>query len=256
ALELLVIGGGYSLAHSMMMLIPEAWSDPLMDPEQRAFYEYYAALMEPWDGPAAMAFTDGRQIGATLDRNGLRPARYVITDDDLVILASEAGVLDIPERKIVKKWRLQPGKMLLIDLVQGRIVDDRELKDTLAKHRPYQKWLDRTQLRLKDIPMPDYVPVPDGDKVLDRQQAFGYTQEDLKLIMAPMAATGVEAIGSMGDDTPLAVLSDRPRPLYAYFRQLFAQVTNPPIDPIREETVMSLVSFIGPRPNILGLDES
>jgi glutamate synthase (NADPH/NADH) large chain len=212
--------------------------------------------MEPWDGPAAMAFTDGRQIGATLDRNGLRPARFVVTDDDYVILASEAGVLDIPERKIVKKWRLQPGKMLLIDLVEGRIVEDRELKDKLARHRPYQKWLDKTQLRLEDIPMPDDVPVPDDAKVLDRQQAFGYTQEDLRLIMAPMAATGQEAIGSMGNDTPLAVLSDRPKPLYAYFRQLFAQVTNPPIDPIREETVMSLVSFIGPRPNILGLDES
>ncbi|MFT3774649.1 MAG: glutamate synthase large subunit [Minicystis sp.] len=256
ALELLYFGG-YSLAHAMMLMIPEAWADnPLMDDRRRAFYEYHAALMEPWDGPAAMAFTDGRQIGATLDRNGLRPARYVVTDDDYVILASEAGVLDIPERKIVKKWRLQPGKMLLIDLVEGRIVDDRELKDKLAKHRPYQKWLARTQLRLEDIPMPDYVPVPDDDKVLDRQQAFGYTQEDVRLIMAPMASTGQEAIGSMGDDTPLAVLSDRPKPLYSYFRQLFAQVTNPPIDPIREETVMSLVSFIGPRPNILGLDES
>ena len=256
ALELLYFGG-YSLAHAMMLMIPEAWADnPLMDDKRRAFYEYHASLMEPWDGPAAMAFTDGRQIGAMLDRNGLRPARYVVTDDDLVILSSEAGVLDIPERKIVKKWRLQPGKMLLIDLEEGRIVDDREIKDRLAKHRPYQKWLDRTQLRLKDIPMPDYVPVPDINKVLDRQQAFGYTQEDLKLIMAPMAASGYEATGSMGDDSPLAVLSDRPRPLYAYFRQLFAQVTNPPIDPIREETVMSLVSFIGPRPNILGLDES
>jgi glutamate synthase (NADPH/NADH) large chain len=256
ALELLYFGG-YSLAHAMMLMIPEAWaSNPLMDDKRRAFYEYHASLMEPWDGPAAMAFTDGRQIGAMLDRNGLRPARYVVTDDDLVILSSEAGVLEIPERKIVKKWRLQPGKMLLIDLTEGRIVDDRELKDQLAKHRPYQKWLDRTQLRLADIPMPDYVPVPDGKKLLDRQQAFGYTQEDLKLVMAPMAAAGQEAIGSMGDDTPLAVLSDRPRPLYAYFRQLFAQVTNPPIDPIREETVMSLVSFIGPRPNILGLDES
>ena len=256
ALELLYFGG-YSLAHAMMLMIPEAWADnPLMDDRRRAFYEYHAALMEPWDGPAAMAFTDGRQIGATLDRNGLRPARYVITDDDYVILASEAGVLDIPEHKIVKKWRLQPGKMLLIDLVEGRIVDDKELKDKLARHRPYQKWLDKTQLRLEDIPMPDYVPVPDGDKVLDRQQAFGYTQEDLRLIMAPMAGAGQEAIGSMGDDAPLAVLSARPRPLYAYFRQLFAQVTNPPIDPIREETVMSLVSFIGPRPNILALDES
>jgi glutamate synthase (NADPH/NADH) large chain len=256
ALELLYFGG-YSLAHAMMLMIPEAWADnPLMDEKRRAFYEYHAALMEPWDGPAAMAFTDGQQIGATLDRNGLRPARYIITDDDHVILASEAGVLDIPERKIIKKWRLQPGKMLLVDLVEGRIIGDPELKSKLAKHRPYQKWLDKTQLRLEDIPMPDYVPEPDSDKVLDRQQAFGYTQEDLKLVMAPMAATGQEAIGSMGDDTPLAVLSDRPRPLYAYFRQLFAQVTNPPIDPIREETVMSLVSFIGPRPNILGLDES
>ena len=256
ALELLYFGG-YSLAHAVMLMIPEAWADnPLMDERRRAFYEYHAALMEPWDGPAAMAFTDGRQIGATLDRNGLRPARYVVTDDDLVILASEAGVLEIPEHKIVKKWRLQPGKMLLIDLALGRIVGDKELKDQLGKHRPYQKWLDRTQLRLEDIPMPDYVPVPDSDKVLDRQQAFGYTQEDLKLVMAPMVAAGQEALGSMGDDTPLAVLSDRPRPLYSYFRQLFAQVTNPPIDPIREETVMSLVSFIGPRPNILGLDES
>ncbi len=256
ALELLYFGG-YSLAHAMMLMIPEAWADnPLMDDKRRAFYEYHAALMEPWDGPAAMAFTDGRQIGATLDRNGLRPARYIITDDDHVILASEAGVLDIPERKIIKKWRLQPGKMLLVDLVEGRIIGDPELKSKLARHRPYQKWLDKTQLRLEDIPMPDYVPEPDSDKVLDRQQAFGYTQEDLKLVMAPMAATGQEAIGSMGDDTPLAVLSSRPRPLYAYFRQLFAQVTNPPIDPIREETVMSLVSFIGPRPNILGLDES
>ncbi|MDI1482697.1 glutamate synthase large subunit [Polyangium sp. y55x31] len=256
ALELLYFGG-YSLAHAMMLMIPEAWAtNPLMDERRRAFYEYHAALMEPWDGPAAIAFTDGRQIGATLDRNGLRPARYLLTDDDYVILASEAGVLDIPERKIVKKWRLQPGKMLLIDLAEGRIIDDQELKTKLAKHRPYQKWLDRTQLRLENIPMPDYVPVPDSDKLLDRQQAFGYTQEDLRLVMAPMATSGEEAIGSMGDDTPLAVLSDRAKPLYGYFRQLFAQVTNPPIDPIREETVMSLVSFIGPRPNILALDES
>jgi glutamate synthase (NADPH) large chain len=256
ALELLYFGG-YSLPHAMMLMIPEAWADnPLMDDRRRAFYEYHAALMEPWDGPAAVAFTDGRQIGAMLDRNGLRPARYILTDDDHVILASEAGVLDVPERKIVKKWRLQPGKMLLIDLDEGRIIDDRDLKNRLAKHRPYQKWLARTQLRLGDIPMPDYVPIPDGSKLLDRQQGFGYTQEDVRLVMAPMAATGEEAIGSMGDDTPLAVLSDRPKTLYAYFRQLFAQVTNPPIDPIREQTVMSLVSFIGPRPNILALDES
>jgi glutamate synthase (NADPH/NADH) large chain len=256
ALELLLMGG-YSLAHAMMLMIPEAWAgNPLMDEKRRAFYEYHAALMEPWDGPAAIAFTDGRQIGATLDRNGLRPARYIVTSDDYVILSSEVGVLDVPQSKIVKKWRLQPGKMLLVDLEQGRIIDDKELKDKLAGFRPYKRWLDRTQLRLEDIPDPDNVPTPDSDKLLDRQQAFGYTQEDLKFLMAPMAATSQEAVGSMGDDTPLAVLSNRPKPLYAYFRQLFAQVTNPPIDPIREESVMSLVSFIGPRPNILDPDGS
>ena len=256
ALELLYFGG-YSLAHAMMLMIPEAWAhNPLMDDKRRAFYEYHAALMEPWDGPAAIAFTDGVQIGATLDRNGLRPARYIVTDDDYVILASEAGVLDIPESKIVKKWRLQPGKMLLIDLAEGRIIDDEELKDKLAKHRPYQKWLDRTQLRLADFPMPNSMPAPDMNNLHERQQAFGYTQEDLRLILAPMATHAEEAIGSMGDDTPLAVLSDKSKLLYSYFRQLFAQVTNPPIDPIREGTVMSLVSFIGPRPNILALDES
>jgi len=256
ALELLLMGG-YSLAHAMMLMIPEAWAgNPLMDERRRAFYEYHAALMEPWDGPAAIAFTDGRQIGATLDRNGLRPARYIVTSDDLVILSSEVGVLDVPQSKIIKKWRLQPGKMLLVDLEQGRIVDDKELKEKLAAFRPYKKWLDQTQLRLEDIPNPDYVPTPDSDKLLDRQQAFGYTQEDLKFLMAPMALTSQEAIGSMGDDTPLAVLSDRPKTLYGYFRQLFAQVTNPPIDPIREESVMSLVSFIGPRPNVLDPDGS
>ena len=256
ALELLLMGG-YSLAHAMMLMIPEAWAgNPLMDEKRRAFYEYHAALMEPWDGPAAIAFTDGRQIGATLDRNGLRPARYIVTSDDYVILSSEVGVLDVPQSKIVKKWRLQPGKMLLVDLEQGRIIDDKELKDKLAGFRPYKRWLDRTQLRLEDIPDPDNVPTPDSDKLLDRQQAFGYTKEDLKFLMAPMAATSQEAVGSMGDDTPLAVLSNRPKPLYAYFRQLFAQVTNPPIDPIREESVMSLVSFIGPRPNILDPDGS
>ena len=256
ALELLVMGG-YSLAHAVMLMIPEAWAgNPLMDEKRRAFYEYHAALMEPWDGPAAIAFTDGKQIGATLDRNGLRPARYFVTDDDHVVLASEMGVLDVPQSKIVKKWRLQPGKMLLVDLEQGRIIDDTELKDKLASFRPYKKWLEKTQLHLEDIPDPDYIPTPDSDKLLDRQQAFGYTQEDLKFLMAPMAVTSQEAIGSMGDDTPLAVLSDRPKPLYAYFRQLFAQVTNPPIDPIREELVMSLVSFIGPRPNILDPDGS
>ncbi len=254
ALELLV-AGGYSLAHAMMLLIPEAWGkNELMDEKRRAFYEYHAALMEPWDGPAAVAFTDGRQIGATLDRNGLRPARYLITDDDLVVMASEMGVLDIPENKIIKKWRLQPGKMFLIDTEAGRIIDDAEIKEQLASFRPYREWLDQTQARLENLPAAGIQAPKPADALLDRQQAFGYTQEDLKFIMAPMAITGQEATGSMGNDTPLAVLSNRAKPLYAYFKQLFAQVTNPPIDPIREELVMSLVSFIGPRPNLLGLD--
>ncbi|MEZ5542295.1 MAG: glutamate synthase large subunit [Pseudomonadota bacterium] len=253
ALELLV-NGGYSLAHAMMLLIPEAWAgNPLMDEQRRAFYEYHAALMEPWDGPAAVAFTDGRQIGATLDRNGLRPARYLITDDDLVVMASEMGVLDIPQERIVKKWRLQPGKMLLIDLEQGRIIDDAELKHTLAGNRPYQDWLDRTQIRLRDLPGQVSPMTPDHSTLLDQQQAFGYTQEDVKFLMMPMAVTGQEAVGSMGADNPIAVLSSKPKPLANYFKQNFAQVTNPPIDPIREELVMSLVSLIGPRPNLLDL---
>jgi glutamate synthase (NADPH/NADH) large chain len=254
ALELLV-AGGYSLCHAVMLMIPEAWLDnPLMDQERRAFYEYYAALMEPWDGPAAVAFSDGRQIGATLDRNGLRPARYVVTDDDLVVMASEVGVLDIPEDKIVKKWRLQPGKMFLIDLEQGRIIDDAELKATLAGAKPYQKWLDETQIRLEDLPAEIAPMAPDAQTLLDRQQAFGYTQEDLRFFLKPMAASGLDPVGAMGRDTPPAVLSDRPKLLYDYFKQNFAQVTNPPIDPIREELVMSLVSLIGPRPNLLCLD--
>ncbi len=253
ALELLTMGG-YSLAHAMMMMIPEAWAgNPLMDENRRAFYEYHAALMEPWDGPAAMAFTDGRQIGATLDRNGLRPARYVVTDDDYIVMASEVGVLDIPERKVVKKWRLQPGKMLLVDLEQGRIVDDDELKRTLATQKPYRQWLAKCRLSLEDMPEPA-PPAPSDVSLLDRQQAFGYTQEDLRVILAPMAQNGEEAVGSMGNDTALPVLSNRPKVFYHYFKQLFAQVTNPPIDPIREELVMSLVSFIGPRPNLLAVD--
>jgi glutamate synthase (ferredoxin) len=253
ALELLV-AGGYSMAHAMMMLIPEAWAgNPLMDEKRRAFYEYHAALMEPWDGPAAVAFTDGRQIGATLDRNGLRPARYLITDDDLVVMASEMGVLPIPVSRIVKKWRLQPGKMFLIDMQQGRIIDDAELKAELATSRPYQQWLDKTQIHLKNLPANVNGDQGDPDTLLDRQQAFGYTQEDLKLLLTPMAVTGQEAIGSMGSDSPVAVLSNKAKPLFNYFKQNFAQVTNPPIDPIREELVMSLVSLIGPRPNLLGL---
>ncbi len=255
ALELLV-AGGYSLAHAMMMLIPEAWSgNPLMDRERRAFYEYHAALMEPWDGPAAVAFTDGRQIGATLDRNGLRPARYLITDDNLVVMGSEMGVLEIPEARIIKKWRLQPGKMFLIDLEQGRIIGDDELKAELAAARPYQDWLDQTQIRLSDLPADISPMAPDPGTLLDAQQAFGYTQEDIKFLLTPMVVAGQEAIGSMGADNPVSVLSSRPKHLSTYFKQNFAQVTNPPIDPIREELVMSLVSLIGPRPNLLGLKD-
>ncbi|HZT89989.1 MAG TPA: glutamate synthase large subunit [Stellaceae bacterium] len=255
ALELLVIGGGYPLAHAMMMLIPEAWGDPLMDPERRAFYEYHAALMEPWDGPAAIAFTDGRQIGATLDRNGLRPARYIVTDDDHVILASECGVLPVPEENIKLKWRLQPGKMLLIDLEQGRIIGDDEIKQKLASEHPYEAWLKATQYKLPELPDPAESTVPpranDPSHLLTMQQAFGYTQEDIQFFLEPMAREGDDPVGSMGTDTPIAAFSTKPKLLYNYFKQNFAQVTNPPIDPIREELVMSLVSMIGPRPNLL-----
>jgi len=255
ALELLVMGG-YSLAHAMMLLIPEAWAgNRLMDSERRAFYEYHAALMEPWDGPAAVAFTDGRQIGATLDRNGLRPARYLITSDHKVVMASEMGVLDIPEEKIVKKWRLQPGKMFLIDMEQGRIIDDAELKAQLAAAKPYQKWLDNTQIHLDRLTDGVAPMAPDEATLLDRQQAFGYSQEDIKFLLTPMVMAGQEAIGSMGADNPPSVLSSRSKHLSTYFKQNFAQVTNPPIDPIREEIVMSLVSLIGPRPNLLGFTD-
>ena len=253
ALEFLV-RGGYSLAHAMMMLIPEAWaSNPLMDEARRDFYEYHAAVMEPWDGPAAMAFTDGRQIGATLDRNGLRPARYFVTDDGLFVLASEMGVLPTPEEKIVTKWRLQPGKMLLVDLVEGRIVSDDEIKSRLSRANPYRQWLESTQIVLEELNPVEPRASRTDVSLLDRQQAFGYTQEDLAFLMSPMAVTGQEAVGSMGADTPISALSDKSKLLYTYFKQNFAQVTNPPIDPIREELVMSLVSFIGPRPNLFDL---
>jgi len=253
ALEFLHLGG-YSLPHAMMMLIPEAWAgNPLMDEDRRAFYEYHAALMEPWDGPAAIAFTDGRLIGATLDRNGLRPARYLVTDDGHVLLASEMGCLQFAEERITHKWRLQPGKMLLIDLEQKRIISDEELKKALATANPYKEWLKRTQLVLRDMPQARTKRPKIAVPLLDRQQAFGYTQEDLRIVMAPMAQTGQEAVGSMGNDAPISALSDRPKLLDTYFKQNFAQVTNPPIDPIREELVMSLVSFIGPRPNLLDL---
>ncbi len=253
-LELLVMAG-YPLSHAMMMMIPEAWEQhTLMDERRRAFYEYHAAMMEPWDGPAAIAFTDGRQIGATLDRNGLRPARYLVTSDDLVIMASEAGVLPVAESQIVQKWRLQPGKMFLIDMEAGRIVDDQEIKDQLAAARPYRQWIENLRIRIDDI---EHVGQDAASplSLLDRQQAFGYTQEDLKFLLAPMAGNADEAVGSMGNDAALAVLSDRPKTLYGYFKQLFAQVTNPPIDSIRESMVMSLVSFIGPRPNLLDINQ-
>ncbi|MBL8630788.1 MAG: glutamate synthase large subunit [Rhodospirillaceae bacterium] len=257
ALELLV-QGGYSMAHAVMMMIPEAWAgNPLMDEQRKAFYEYHAGLMEPWDGPAAIAFTDGRQIGATLDRNGLRPARYLVTDDGLVVMASEAGVLDIPESKIVKKWRLQPGKMFLIDFEQGRIIDDAELKTSLAAAKPYKALLAKSQFVLEELP--GDLPAEEhasAEVLLDRQQAFGYTQEDLNILLEAMGRAGEEATGSMGMDGPIAVLSSKAKLLYNYFKQNFAQVTNPPIDPIREELVMSLVSLLGPKPNLLGLDET
>ena len=250
ALELLLMAG-YPLAQAMMMMIPEAWENhTLMDDNRRAFYEYHAAMMEPWDGPAAMAFTDGRHIGGTLDRNGLRPARYIVTDDDFVVMASESGVLPIPESKIIQKWRLQPGKMFLIDLEAGRIIDDKELKDTYANAKPYKQWIQSVRIKL-DALKAESEHTQSSASLLDRQQAFGYTQEDLKFLMAPMAVGGEEATGSMGNDSPLAVMSNKDKTLYNYFKQLFAQVTNPPIDPIREAMVMSLVSFIGPKPNLL-----
>jgi len=255
ALELLVMGG-YSVAHAMMMMIPEAWENhTLMDASRRAFYEYHAAMMEPWDGPASIAFTDGRQIGATLDRNGLRPSRYIVTDDNLVIMGSECGCLPVPEEKIVKKWRLQPGKMFLVDLEKGRIIDDQELKESLASAKPYAEWIGRIRVKLDELPEPKEKREGARESLLDRQQAFGYTQEDVKFLLTPMAMNGEEPIGSMGNDSPLAVLSSGNKSLYHYFKQLFAQVTNPAIDPIREELVTSVVSFIGPKPNLLGIDE-
>ena len=252
ALELLVMAG-YPIAQAMMMMIPEAWENHAeMDDSRRAFYEYHAAMMEPWDGPAAMAFTDGRHIGGTLDRNGLRPARYIVTDDDFVVMASESGVLPIPESKIIQKWRLQPGKMFLIDLEAGRIIDDKELKNTYANAKPYKAWVNSVRIKLGDLKAKTAVAAElESATLLDRQQAFGYTQEDIKFLMSPMAINGEEATGSMGNDSPLAVMSNKLKPLYNYFKQLFAQVTNPPIDPIREAMVMSLVSFIGPKPNLL-----
>ncbi len=265
-LELLTMAG-YPISQAVMMMIPEPWEQhATMDQRRKAFYEYHAAMLEPWDGPASIVFTDGRQIGATLDRNGLRPSRYCITDDDLVIMGSESGVLPVPENKIVRKWRLQPGKMFLIDLEQGRMIDDEELKSNLAQSKPYKQWIENLRIKLDDVQLESgaeskdntagaTLPIDPAASLLDRQQAFGYTQEDIKFLMAPMAQSGEEGIGSMGNDSPLAVLSDKNKPLYNYFKQLFAQVTNPPIDPIREAIVMSLVSFIGPKPNLLDINQ-
>jgi len=243
---------GRSLPHVMAMLIPEAWSgNPDMDEEKRAFYEYHASLMEPWDGPAAIAFTDGRVIGATLDRNGLRPGRYVITNDDLVVLASEAGVLDVPASEVRKKGRLQPGRMFLVDTVARRIISDAEIKKSLASRQPYAKWLEEKQVVLDHLPEPSRIIASNPETLLRRQRAYGYSEEDLRILLAPMAVNGEEPVGSMGTDVPLACLSDRPQTLFNYFKQLFAQVTNPPIDCIREEMVMSLISYIGTERNIL-----
>jgi glutamate synthase (NADPH/NADH) large chain len=251
ALELLVLGGR-SLPHAVMMMIPEPWSNhESMSPEKKAFYEYHGCLMEPWDGPASIAFTDGLRIGAVLDRNGLRPSRYYVTKDGLVVMASEVGVLDIPPEKVLHKGRLQPGRMFLIDLEQGRIIGDEELKQQIATEKPYRQWLDDNLVSLADLPQGPRVHEPDHKTVLQRQQAFGYTTEDLKLLMAPMAADGVEAVGSMGNDAALAVLSDRPQLLYNYFKQLFAQVTNPPVDAIREDIIMSTDTAIGAERNLL-----
>ncbi|MBL7714949.1 MAG: glutamate synthase large subunit [Bdellovibrionales bacterium] len=251
AVEFLVMGGR-SLPHAMMMLIPEPWvANPHMDLERRGFYEYHSAMMEPWDGPAAVCFTDGKLIGATLDRNGLRPCRYLITKDDRVILASEAGVLPIEPDQILQKGRLEPGRMFLVDTAQGRLIDDEEIKAQIAARKPYRSWVTRNRVSLDELPDPINVPQPDRLTLKSLQRAFGYTREELKMVLGPMVVTGEEPLSSMGNDTPLAVLSNRPQLLFKYFRQLFAQVTNPPIDPIREHLVMSLTTNIGPKPNLL-----
>ena len=243
---------GRSLPHSLLMLVPEAWQNhTLMDQELKACYEYHACLMEPWDGPASIAFTNGQMIGAVLDRNGLRPSRYYVTKDDFVIMASEVGALPVDPENVAKKWRLQPGKIFLVDMKAGRIVDDNEIKRELVDKRPWKRWLDENLIDLESLPQPQSVHSVDHDTLMVRQHVFGYTVEDLKMIMMPMAVTGQEAIGSMGTDTPLACLNDKPQLLYAYFRQLFAQVTNPPLDAIREELVTSMYTYLGREGNLL-----
>src|SRR5262249_5387385 len=250
-LEFLVMAGR-PLPLAVLMMIPEAWSGhESMDAERKAFYEYHGCLMEPWDGPASIAFTDGLRIGAVLDRNGLRPSRYYVTTDGLVIMASEVGVLDVEPERILHKGRLQPGRMFLIDLEEGRIIGDDELKQKIATRQPYAEWLRDNLVSLDDLPEVPPAHEPDHDTVLQRQQAFGYTSEDLKILLAPMAGDGNEAVGSMGNDAALAVLSDRPQLLYNYFKQLFAQVTNPPVDCIREEVIMSMETSFGSEHNML-----
>src|SRR5205807_1326646 len=248
----LLVMAGRSLPHAILMMIPEPWSGhETMTPEVKAFYEFHSALMEPWDGPASIAFTDGSVIGAVLDRNGLRPSRYYVTKDDLVIMASEVGVLDIPAEDILLKERLHPGRLFLVDTVQGRIVSDDEVKRELAAAQPYGRWLAEHLIDIEDLPQAPHLPPFSHERIVQRQQLFGYTQEDLAILLGPMAINGEEPVGSMGTDTSLAVLSDKPRLLYDYFKQLFAQVTNPPLDAIREELVTSMGSTIGPERNLL-----
>ncbi|HEX8914165.1 MAG TPA: glutamate synthase large subunit, partial [Humisphaera sp.] len=246
---------GRSLPHAILMMVPEAWQKhDLMDPDRKAFFEYHACLMEPWDGPASISFTNGQLIGAVLDRNGLRPSRYYVTKDDLVIMASEVGVIPVAPERVAKKGRLQPGKIFLIDMAQGRIVDDQEIKQELIDKRPWAKWIEENMILLDELPDPKSVQQPDHDTLLKRQHVFGYTAEEIKLLLTPMAVNGLEAIGSMGTDTPLACLSERPQLLYSYFKQLFAQVTNPPLDANFEELVTSLITYLGREGNLL--DES
>ncbi|MBI5808556.1 MAG: glutamate synthase large subunit, partial [Ignavibacteriales bacterium] len=250
-LELLVMSGR-SLPHAMMMMIPEAWSkNDLMDPDRKAFYEYHATMMEPWDGPAAVVFTDGNIIGATLDRNGLRPSRYVITKDDLVVLTSEAGTWSVDAENVAVKGKLQPGKMFILDLQQGRIIEDEEIKKEIVTRKPYRKWINENMIKMNHLPSPDSIYNADFDTIHIRQRIFGYSKEDIEKIILPMAQNGEEAVGSMGTDASLAILSDKPQLLFRYFKQLFAQVTNPPIDPIREELVMELTTYVGPEQNLL-----
>ena len=254
AVELLV-KSGFGLARAMMMLIPEAWENhATMSQEKKDFYQYHGCLMEPWDGPASISFTDGLMIGATLDRNGLRPSRYCVTADDRVIMGSESGMLAVPPDQVVLRGRLEPGKMFLIDMSQGRIIDDEELKRAIVAEHPYGEWLRENLVTLAEVPDAPPAPGPDHETLQHRQQAYGYTLEDLKYILGPMANAGEEAIGSMGTDTPLAVLSDRAQPLFGYFQQLFAQVTNPPLDAIREELVTSVRTVTGGEGNLLRAD--